>query len=460
MVRRAGKASARARDSSTTTITVSASIAAGWHIFSVDQPAGGPVATRVSLDSVATRPRLPAPSLQPRATRQFDSSFRMNVAMHEHAVAFSVPIAIGSRYARFYRGRGAVSGLQSDVCYPPQTTHLSQHDARGLTSVDESSSDATPVYSLAFVSLAASAGALSLLTPCVFPMVPITVSYLCSNARDPTKRLANRRALRRWHRRDIHRARADRLGDRSAPAVSLGSPPNPWVNLFGRRDLRRARTQSPRILLSARPVRAAQCVDAATRIHARRSRALLLMGTLFTLTSFTCTAPFIATLLVAASRVNGSVPSLGCSFIPLSSRAIRRARARAVGDRALSRRRRVARQAQRRHGIRRARRRGEVRLQRRSRLGLERRYTRRGSLRMDLSRARYDVLPARRIPSSARSAEARASSTLATPSATSAARARSALSSFSSSACGSPPVSPAGRSARSSHFFRRPTARR
>ena len=35
-----------------------------------------------------------------------------------------------------------------------------------------------------FLWLAASAGALSLLTPCVFPMIPITVSYFTSRADD------------------------------------------------------------------------------------------------------------------------------------------------------------------------------------------------------------------------------------------------------------------------------------
>jgi thiol:disulfide interchange protein DsbD len=34
---------------------------------------------------------------------------------------------------------------------------------------------------LAFLWLAASAGALSLVTPCVFPMIPITVSYFTTH---------------------------------------------------------------------------------------------------------------------------------------------------------------------------------------------------------------------------------------------------------------------------------------
>jgi len=40
----------------------------------------------------------------------------------------------------------------------------------------------TAGISAAFIWLAATAGALSLLTPCVFPMVPITVSYFLRHA--------------------------------------------------------------------------------------------------------------------------------------------------------------------------------------------------------------------------------------------------------------------------------------
>jgi thiol:disulfide interchange protein DsbD len=53
-------------------------------------------------------------------------------------------------------------------------------------------------------------------------------------------------------------------------------------------------------------------IDSATRTgHLSDSASALLMGVLFTLTSFTCTAPFIGTLLVAASQGEWQRPIVG-----------------------------------------------------------------------------------------------------------------------------------------------------
>lgn len=154
-----------------------------------------------------------------------------------------------------------------------------------------------------FVVLAAAAGAVSLLTPCVFPMVPITVSYFLGRP------AAGRRGSAVG---DILLFGAGIVGSfailGTLVAVLVGAAglarfaANPWVNLamgavfvvlalalLGIRDLRV-------------PTRLVHRLDAATRERsASRAMAALLMGVLFTLTSFTCTAPFIGTLLVAAA---------------------------------------------------------------------------------------------------------------------------------------------------------------
>ena len=164
----------------------------------------------------------------------------------------------------------------------------------------------------AFLWLAATAGALSLLTPCVFPMVPITVSYFLRHAQ--TSRARAFTAVAIFGLGII--ATFTALGVTVAALVGAAGltrfAANAWVNLaiaaiflglalnlLGFYQL----NVSSRVLSG---------IDAATRGKGESDAvSTLLMGVLFTLTSFTCTAPFIGTLLVAASQGEWQRPIVG-----------------------------------------------------------------------------------------------------------------------------------------------------
>jgi thiol:disulfide interchange protein len=169
---------------------------------------------------------------------------------------------------------------------------------------------------LGFIWLAASAGALSLLTPCVFPMVPITVSYFASHA--ATDR-----------RTSIRHALVFGLGIIAsftalglALAVFVGAAGvtmlagNPWVNLlltaifvgFALNLFGLYQITIPSAWLTA--------LDNVVRRQGAAGQGVgvlgaLLMGLTFTLTSFTCTAPFVGTVLVTAAQGKWQEPLLG-----------------------------------------------------------------------------------------------------------------------------------------------------
>ena len=166
--------------------------------------------------------------------------------------------------------------------------------------------------SSSFLWLAATAGALSLLTPCVFPMVPITVSYFLRHAQ--TSRARAFTAVAIFGLGIIVTFTA--LGVTVAALVGAAGltrfAANAWVNLaiaavflalalnlLGFYQL----NVSSRVLSG---------IDSATRGRGESdAMSTLLMGVLFTLTSFTCTAPFIGTLLVAASQGEWQRPIVG-----------------------------------------------------------------------------------------------------------------------------------------------------
>jgi thiol:disulfide interchange protein len=162
-----------------------------------------------------------------------------------------------------------------------------------------------------FLWLAASTGLLSLLTPCVFPMVPVTIAYFSN----PRERQSS----------GVRRALLFGLGivgtftvlGLALAAVFGASGLNrfasdPWVNL----------TLAALFLLFAAnlfgwfelrlPGRVVNAVDKSAREAPEGSSlGALLMGATFTLTSVTCTAPFVGTLLVLASQGSWAMPVVG-----------------------------------------------------------------------------------------------------------------------------------------------------
>jgi thiol:disulfide interchange protein len=162
-----------------------------------------------------------------------------------------------------------------------------------------------------FLWLAATTGLLSLLTPCVFPMVPVTIAYFSA----PEDR----------HSSNVRRALLFGLGIIGtftvlglALAALFGAAglnrfaADPWVNL----------TLAALFLLFAAnlfdwlelrlPWRAINAIDRSAREKPRGSSlGALLMGATFTLTSVTCTAPFVGTLLVLASQGSWMMPLVG-----------------------------------------------------------------------------------------------------------------------------------------------------
>lgn len=163
---------------------------------------------------------------------------------------------------------------------------------------------------LSFLWLAMTMGALSLLTPCVFPMVPITVSYFTGRSA-AGRRAAAADALVYALGIVLTFTALGVLLALIAGAAGIGRfASNPWVNLtitaiflaFALSLFGAFQIQIPSRLLTR--------LDDAGRGRGRHAGTLL-MGLTFTLTSFTCTAPFVGTLLVVAAGGEWLRPVVG-----------------------------------------------------------------------------------------------------------------------------------------------------
>ncbi len=348
-----------------------AQIAEGWHLYSLTQPPP-PIATRITL--TPGQPfSLGGSIAAPSPHTAFDQSFGIGTEFYAESAAFSVPVKAavdapaGKTKARV---QAYFQTCNDQFCLPPKRvtmevaieisgapvagTPASAPAATPATAAPPAatpspaglpaavvaaggaapsastprtpagaaaaaSSAATPTVPTqgqgslwSFIWLAMTVGALSLLTPCVFPMVPITVSYFTNHAAGSRGKAVEQAVI--YMLGIILTFTA--LG--MAMALLLGATSlnrfaaNPWINilitgiflafalsLFGVFDL-----GVPPALVNK--------LDSLTRRQGgSQTLATLLMGLTFTLTSFTCTAPFIGTLLVMAAGGDWQWPLVG-----------------------------------------------------------------------------------------------------------------------------------------------------
>jgi thiol:disulfide interchange protein DsbD len=153
-------------------------------------------------------------------------------------------------------------------------------------------------------------GLLALLTPCVFPMIPITVSFF-TKREEQTRGAAVRQAL-------VYCAGIIVSFTALGLLITLVAGPtgvnrlaaNPWMNLL----LTALFVVFALNLFGAFEIRLPSRLLSTLDAQSRRGSGLvptLLMGLTFTLTSFTCTAAFVGTVLVAATQGEWTWAAIG-----------------------------------------------------------------------------------------------------------------------------------------------------
>jgi thiol:disulfide interchange protein len=312
-----------------------AEIEEGWHLYALEQPAGGPIPTTILVTQ--GRPFEISGNIEsPKPTVKLDPNFQIETKFFEKQAIFTVPLKATSNATADDVTLDVRFQLCNDTfCLPPRTVRVSfsgTEDVKKSTIGAPQSTDRLnntqinsanqspnansqlPTDIWKFIWLALTLGALSLLTPCVFPMIPITVSYFTNHA-------AGNRA------KSIKLATIYSLGIIATftlvgmlLAIFVGAAginlfaANPWINLlitgiflffafnlFGAYEI-------------AVPTGVLTKLDSITRSKEGEGSGVigaLLMGLTFTLTSFTCTSPFVGTILVSASQGNWKMPLVG-----------------------------------------------------------------------------------------------------------------------------------------------------
>lgn len=315
-----------------------AKLAPGWHLYSLTTPPG-PIPTQVKL---AESPAIAGVTIyQPPPTRKFDENFNSDTETFENEVTFILvaelakdaqpgPLELTAQ-VRYQmcddrqclppRRKTASASISIDPAAPPVQPSIpanysavvqgSQPARAAITPVADSPNQPSSLTGgLGWFLLAAFGfGLAAIFTPCVFPMIPITMSFFL-NRQNRTRRDSVVQAsvfclgiiVLFTSLGAITTAALGPFG-----VVRLGS--NPWVNSF----IAAIFVAFALSLLGAFEITLPSGL--LTKLTAASDRGgligTLLMGLTFCLTSFACVGPFVGSLLAASVQGERMQPLLG-----------------------------------------------------------------------------------------------------------------------------------------------------
>lgn len=223
-------------------IRFTASIDKGWHVYSVNLPSGGPISATFNLEKIEGAKLIGKLTPLSKEIEKFDKVFEMKLRYFEHSATFSQKIKItGSSYK--IKGYLEYGACDDESCLPPTEVPFNFQGKGSAKTVAEAAKDAEtsskdvkeePVTALNVDTLAIAktdsvasidtvaksdywkpviselqsfggstdhknlswiyifvtgflGGLLALFTPCVWPIIPMTVSFFLKRAKDKKK---------------------------------------------------------------------------------------------------------------------------------------------------------------------------------------------------------------------------------------------------------------------------------
>ena len=187
-----------------------ATIDKGWHLYSQSVPEDGPIPTTFTYDDTGGNIKLLGSTTEEEGLTIDDAVFNMKIKYFENNAIFEQKVSLSE-------GINTVNGIvefmvcDDERCLPPTEVDLIFKISEGLLSTDtiENSSEVTtpkfdieklessePVSKsskglLAIFIIAFLSGFAALLTPCVFPMIPMTVSFFTKQSKNKAQGFRN-----------------------------------------------------------------------------------------------------------------------------------------------------------------------------------------------------------------------------------------------------------------------------
>ena len=193
----------------------SASIDEGWHIYGMDVADGGPTKTAITFTTLQNAEVVGALTADLEADHHFDKIFEMEVSYYQHPTVFSQVVQVEND-AYVMEGYLVYGACDDESCLPPTKVYFSYKGENAPAVLPAAAPSTTklveqadvsslwkPVvkelhafnnevsthdYSWLYIFITGFLGGLlALLTPCVWPIIPMTVSFFLKRSKDRKK---------------------------------------------------------------------------------------------------------------------------------------------------------------------------------------------------------------------------------------------------------------------------------
>jgi len=199
-------------------LVVTATIEDGWHLYAQDIPEGGPIPTTFSFKEFEEQFQLINETSEGEGHKEFDKVFEMDIKYFEKEAVFKQRIRLLTTGKFTINGEVAFMACDDKQCLNPTDLDLSfvvegkagekkidslalagakaddKSNKKGVeikegemsTSKNEDDKSLLTIFIIAFFS-----GFAALLTPCVFPMIPMTVSFFTKQSKNKAVGIRN-----------------------------------------------------------------------------------------------------------------------------------------------------------------------------------------------------------------------------------------------------------------------------
>jgi len=310
-------------------IDVNAELDFTWRIYAVYDVPEGPSSTKFIIESdiVNKSGRI----IEPEPIEKFDEGFGNITKYHEGTPKFSIPLELKDDLPNGIYNVDVIIDYQvcnNSLCYPPNqitktaTFSIKSGPIRSDFVFENFDFDKESILAIAdnnissFLILAMSMGFLALLTPCVFPMIPITISFFMHRSENtnssPVKNATVYMLGIVLTFTFLGMMLAILLGASGANQLAA----NPIVNMF-------IAFLFIYFAMSLFGFYEIEIPESLRRLSLQKENSegyvgILFMALTFTLTSFTCTVQFMGLILVAASQGEWFWPIIGMLIFSLA----------------------------------------------------------------------------------------------------------------------------------------------
>jgi thiol:disulfide interchange protein len=179
-------------------LILTATIENGSHIYSMDIPKGGPIPTTISIDSLSDYSVEGKPYEVTRPEEVFDEAFGFKIKIFNEKAEFRQRI-IGKSPSFMVKGELDFMSCNNSTCSPPREVGFeipvgsvkSSETVIAANKIDGSGALPPKKGMLRFFLASFLLGLLGVITPCVYPMIPMTVAFFARGSENRSKAIIN-----------------------------------------------------------------------------------------------------------------------------------------------------------------------------------------------------------------------------------------------------------------------------